>query len=242
MNQKNIRIVLVHTTHAGNIGAAARAMKTMSLERLCLVAPADFPSAAATARASGAADILENVTITPTLAEAISDCQLVVGTSARSRRIPWPQQTPRESAPLILEQASHGEVAIVFGRERMGLTNEELDRCQHVISIPCNREYSSLNLAAAVQLIAYEIMQASLVTTTATAGSVSEPAADQQALQGFYAHLERVLTDLAFLDPANPRQLRRRLRRFFNRAQPTASEVNLLRGILTAVDKRGSNT
>ena len=234
----NIHIVLVNTTHAGNIGATARAMKTMGLSQLRLVAPAEFPSATATARAAGADDVLDQAEVYPTLDAAIAGCQLVVGSSARRRRIRWPELSPRSAASLMVEQAQTGPAALVFGRERMGLTNTELDRCQAVVTIPSNDAYPSLNLAAAVQLIAYELLLASQDGTVAGSLAVSEPPADQASLNGFYNHLRQVMEIIEFNEPERSQKLQRRLRRLFNRAQPTTKELNLLRGILTAIEKR----
>ena len=159
---EQIRIVLVGTTHPGNIGAVARAMKTMALDNLWLVAPKQFPSAEATARASGADDLLARARICTDLSEAIEGCRLVVGASARLRTVQWPQMAPRECARALLSEATAGPVAILFGRESSGLSNQELDRCSHLVHIPSNPEFSSLNLAAAVQILTYEIRIASL--------------------------------------------------------------------------------
>lgn len=231
----NIRIVLVETSHPGNIGAAARAMKTMNLSSLYLVAPQSFPSAEATARASGADDVLARATVCASLDQAVGDCTLVIGASARLRRLAWPQVTPGECARQLLQGAAQGPVALVFGRERNGLTNAELDRCHALVHIPTSSEYGSLNVAAAVQILAYELLQASAVVG---APSSPEPPARAEDMARFYEHLGSTLTGLGVLDPANPRQLMRRLRRLFNRARPDAVELQLLRGILTAVDKQ----
>ena len=161
MSLQSIRVVLVNTSHAGNIGGAARAMKNMGLSRLVLVDPEDFPSPNAVARASGATDILDSAEIVATLEEALVGCSLVLGTSARDRRIPWPLLDPRETGTVCLEQVERGgEVALVFGREYAGLTNEELQRCQYHVHIPSDPDFSSLNLAAAVQVLAYEVRMA----------------------------------------------------------------------------------
>ena len=233
-----IRIVLVATSHAGNIGAAARAMKTMGLSRLVLVAPQSFPDPEATARAVGAENILQAAQVTASLDEAIRDCQLVIGTSARSRRIAWPTLSPDAAAARTLGEAATHEVAILFGRERTGLTNEELDRCHALVHIPTDPEFSSLNLAAAVQIVAYELRRAMPATTDLpgpVTDALGEPLASAAEVQRFYEHLERVMTETGFLDPENPKLLMRRLMRLYNRAQLTTNEVNILRGILTAV-------
>jgi tRNA (cytidine32/uridine32-2'-O)-methyltransferase len=228
----NIRIVLVRTTHPGNIGAAARAMKNMALHRLMLVEPLNFPHPDATARAAGAEDVLDRAVVCNTLDVAVADCALVIGTSARARRIGWPTVTPDEAARALVAAAGAGPVAVVFGQERTGLLNEDLDRCRTVVSIPVNEEYPSLNLGSAVQILAYEIFRA--------AGAVSQRAgrtdlAGHDDMRRFFHHLEAVLVDIGFLVPENPRYLMRRLMRLFHRAEPDRNELNILRGILTAV-------
>lgn len=228
-----IRIVLVGTTHPGNIGAAARAMKTMGLSRLYLVQPAKYPCVEATARASGADDLLAEARVCETLAQALRDCRLVLGTSARERGIRWPVLAPEAGARQI--QQTPGETAILFGREHAGLTNEELACCHYRLEIPANPVYSSLNLAAAVQIMAYELRRAALVNPPSSpAEEAMEAPVGYEEMQRFYTHLEQTLIDLDFLDPAKPRRLMHRLHRLFNRAQPNDSEMNILRGILSA--------
>lgn len=232
--RQRIRFVLVHTSHPGNIGAAARSMKTMGLRRLYLVDPLHYPSAEATARASGADDLLGSARVTETLAEAIADCALVLGTSTRSRRLTWPHLELRGAAERAVGECGAGEVAIVFGGEHSGLSNAELDHCHYVVSIPTDSGYRSLNLGAAVQVVAYEVLMA------AREPVLSEQAGDGDALptvhelELFYAHLERTLVEIGFLDPQNPRHLMRRLRRLFGRARLDRVELNILRGMLTA--------
>ncbi len=236
----NIAIVLVHTTHPGNIGAAARAMKNMGLSQLRLVEPKLFPHAEATARASGADDVLAAAGVFPTLDAAVADCTLVVGASARQRTIPWPVLGPRETAAAAWAAAEQGRVALVFGRENSGLTNAELDRCQYLVQIPTNPEYSSLNLAAAVQVLAYELrmaVSAEVPPAPAAAADEADGPASAAELEGLYGHLEQTLVELDFLAPDNPRQLMRRLRRLFNRSRLERMEVNILRGILSAAQK-----
>lgn len=239
MNLENIRIVLVNTSHAGNIGAAARAMKNMRLSQLFLVSPADFPSPEATARATGADDVLANATICDTLDEALAGCRWVVGTTARQRRIGWPTLTPRAIAPEVVNRAVAAPVAVVFGRERMGLTNEEVDRCQALVSIPGNADFCSLNIASAVQILAYEVHLAALASgdlaPAESDGRGTPSSADE--LERFYEELEKVLIKIDFLDPDNPRKLMRRLRRMFGRTDPDNNELNILRGILTAIQQ-----
>lgn len=237
---KNTRIVLINTSHPGNIGSAARAMKTMGLSSLYLVSPLIFPHDKAKEMASGAVDILEQATVVNTLDEAIADCQLVVGTSARPRTIPWPTLSPRELAEKIQQESETNKIAILFGRESSGLTNEELHCCHFHIQIPSNEEYSSLNLAAAVQIIAYELRVANLKQTEITSPNWDYQYATAKELEGFYTHLEQVLVALDFLNPKAPRQLMTRLRRLFSRSRLDVMEVNILRGILGAVEKRGN--
>lgn len=229
-----VRVVLVGTTHPGNIGAAARAMKTMGLSRLALVAPAGFPSAEATARASGADDLLAAATVHADLAAAIADCRLVLATSARERSIAWPALGPRPAAERLLAAAAHGDVALVFGREHSGLSNEELALAGAMVQIPAAAAFSSLNLAAAVQVLAYELRLAALGGAPAAPHG---PLAAAEDLERLYAHWLELMTAVGFLDPAKPKQLPRRLRRLLNKAALEASEVQILRGFLSAVGR-----
>jgi tRNA (cytidine32/uridine32-2'-O)-methyltransferase len=234
----DIRIVLVQTSHPGNIGAAARAMKNMCLSRLVLVQPRDYPSEEAMARASGADDLLSGARVVDTLADAIADCRVVIGTSARLRSVSWPLLTPRDAARLAIEEAAHAPVAIVFGRESSGLSNEELDLCTHLVHIPTNPGFSSLNVAMAVQIMGYELMlaseaEAAVVDRTAAVASNAE-------MEGLFAHLEQALGDIGFIDERRSEKLMRRLRRLFHRAAPASDEVNILRGILSAAQGRKS--
>lgn len=234
----SLRVVLVGTLHSGNIGAAARAMKNMGLRRLYLVAPAEFPHREASYRAVQATDVLESAVVTRTLEEAVAECSLVIGTSARERRIPLPQLGPRQLGPLCLHEHRGEEVALVFGREDSGLSNEELRLCHWHVHVPTSAEYSSLNLAAAVQLLCYELRMCALEGTTVLADPAwDEPPATIDGMERFYEHLERTLTDISFLDPAAPRQLMARLRRLFNRVRLDQMELNILRGMLTEVDR-----
>ena len=235
---RQVRIVLVEPSHPGNIGAAARAMKNMGLEQLYLVNPKKFPHADATARASGADDLLANAVVRETLDEAVVGCSLVVGASARLRRLSIPQWNPRECAEKIWAEAGSSEIAIIFGREHAGLTNEELGRCHQLVHIPCNPDYSSLNLAAAVQVLCYEcrmVAEAELAESDIT--QKDEPLATADDMTRFYEHLHETLIEIGFLDPENPRIMMQRLRRLFNRARPNEVEMNILRGILTAAQK-----
>ena len=236
----SIRIVLVGTTHPGNIGAVARAMKNMGLSDLALVEPRYFPHDEATARASGADDVLKNASVYDTLAEAIADCVYVTGASARSRAINWPCLDAKDAAARIIEESAKGTVAAVFGPEKTGLSNEDLDHCDTLLTIPTNPAFSSLNLAMAVQVITYEIRAAQSEKYPEYESDV--PPATSGEMEHFYEHLERVLTDVQFLDPDNPRHLMRRLRRLFIRAQPDKNEVNILRGILAAIERDRSES
>lgn len=233
----NIRFVLVGTTHPGNIGAAARAMKTMGLTNLHLVTPKIYPSAEATARASGADDVLAKAVVHDNLDDALVGCKQVYGMSARLRHLPVPVVNPREAVTHIQQQEDGAEVAIIFGREHSGLTNEELDRCQHLVNIPANSEYSSLNLAAAVQVIAYELKMS--FDPTIEAGRIGEKreAINADDLEHLYGHFEESLVTIGFLDPEQPKNLMRRLRRLFNRAELDRNELQILHGILRAAEK-----
>ncbi|MES9823655.1 MAG: RNA methyltransferase [Candidatus Thiodiazotropha endolucinida] len=236
---KNIRIVLVDTSHPGNIGAAARAMKNMSLRQLHLVTPQHYPHQEATSRASGADDLLNNARVAGSLDEALTGCRLVVGTSARTRSIDWPIVTPREAAAKLVQEAKSGDVALVFGRERSGLTNSELDRCTFLVHIPTNEDYSSLNLGAAVQILAYEIYLAQQQDPTVKSDSQRD-LATADMLQGFHEHLAQALDDIGFTDPRQSQKLLRRLRSLFQRARPDKDEINIMRGILSAMQGRKS--
>lgn len=240
---ENIRVVLVGTSHPGNIGGSARAMKNMGLSRLVLVDPQDFPSDEAVARASGASDILEFAQVVATLEEALVGCRLIMGTSARNRHIPWPMLEPRECGVAACEQAAQGaQVALVFGREYAGLTNEELQRCHFHVHIPSDPAFSSLNLAAAVQVLAYEVRLGWLAAQglplkfEAVVDVGDEPVTADE-LESYFVHLEQALVQIGFLDPLKPRHLMSRLRRLYGRSGVTKLEVNILRGILTETIK-----
>jgi tRNA/rRNA methyltransferase/tRNA (cytidine32/uridine32-2'-O)-methyltransferase len=241
MNLDAIRIVLVGTTHPGNIGASARAMKTMGLTQLALVNPHNYPNAEATARASGADDVLYRAKVFTDLDSALANCHLVIGASARRRGISCIEIDPRVCARYLLETAlQQGQAALLLGREHSGLTNEELDRCHFMVRIPANPDYSSLNLAAAVQILSYELRLAALSTAEITGEATLLPATADE-MERFYTHLQNVLLESGFLDPNNPRHLMRRLRRLFNRALPDQHEINILRGILSAIQNTRRN-
>jgi tRNA (cytidine32/uridine32-2'-O)-methyltransferase len=232
---ENIRIVLIETSHPGNIGAAARAMKTMGLSHLTLLKPHGFPSAEATSRASGADDILASARVCDSFAEALQGCRLVVGTSARRRTIEWPEFAPRPAAERMMAEAGQGTVALVFGRESSGLSNAELERCHFLAHIPTNPHFSSLNMAAAVQLFAYELRQAAMADSRQTEPQAEgRELAGAEELEGLHAHLTQTLQDIGFANPQQSKKLMLRLRRLFNRARVDREEMNILRGILSA--------
>jgi len=234
-------MVLVNTTHPGNIGGAARAIKNMGLTELYLVQPREFPAPRAVWRAAGARDILTNVKVVESLDEAIAGCGLVVGTSARERRIPWPLINPRECGEKIWSEAASHDVALLFGREDRGLTNYELQKCHYHVHIPSNPDYSSLNLATAVQVLAYEVRMASLQDENGVLPSMDEwdqPLATADELELFHQHLAETMATLNFYDPDNPKQLLTRMRRLFNRTRMDKMEVSMLRGLLTAAGRK----
>ncbi len=232
----NVRIVLVNTQFPGNIGAVARAMKNMGLSRLYLVNPGCKLDKEAWIRATSATEILEKIIIADTLSEVISDCQLVVGTSTRDRGMSLPILTARECGEKIAAEAVQSQAALVFGQERCGLSGEDLMQCNFHAYIPANPEYSSLNLAAAVQTFTYEIFQAAeLEQARPKDYHFHFPANRDMAY--FYGHLEKVLKDIGFIIPQHPGQMMQRLKRLFNRARPDEKELNILRGILSAIEK-----
>ncbi len=231
----HFKIVLVETSHPGNIGAVARAMKNMTLTELCLVSPKIFPSADATARAAGSDDILSSAVVCDSLQQAIADCQIVLGASARDRTISWPELTARECAEKFAvntQSADKPKIALVFGRENSGLKNHELDLCHYLLRIPCNTEYSSLNLAAAVQVVSYELFVATGQKSETTIGDKYETSlASTRQMELFYDHLQQMLLDIGFLHVDKSKSIMRRLRRIFNRVALDTKEVDILRGI-----------
>ncbi|ELJ8526212.1 tRNA (cytosine(32)/uridine(32)-2'-O)-methyltransferase TrmJ [Vibrio cholerae] len=235
---ERVKVVLVGTTHSGNIGSAARAMKVMGLSQMVLVDPQCQVNAQAIALAAGASEIALNAQIYPTLEAAVADCGLVVGTSARSRTLEWPMLEPRECGEKLISEAKQHIVAMVFGRERTGLTNDELQLCHYHVCVPANPEYSSLNLAMAVQLLSYEVRMAYLALQQSSQSStLQEEYPRHQELERFYAHLEQVIMQTEFISAQQPGQVMNKLRRMFTRARPEAQEINILRGILTSVQK-----
>lgn len=236
----SVRIVLMQTYHPGNIGAVARAMKTMGLSELFLVSPLEYPHEEATSRAAGALDVLESAQVVSSLEEAISGCTQVFATTARRRGYTRPQQTADEAAGWIADRPSD-KVAIVFGRERMGLSNEDIDRCQQILYIPGNPEYDVLNLAAAAQIVCYELHQASLKLaggeTLPDSDNTQAEFAPAEDMERFYDHLENTLSDTGFLIKNHPGEAMQRLKQMFARTQPTDKELRMLRGILASVDR-----
>ncbi|WPL15366.1 tRNA (cytidine/uridine-2'-O-)-methyltransferase TrmJ [Thiorhodovibrio winogradskyi] len=241
-----IRFVLVETSLTGNQGAVARAMKTMGLEQLALVNPRHAPDAEALARAAGADDILQRTRIHDSLPGALGDCRLVIGASARRRAIEWPLLSPAAAARHLLEEAARGPVALVLGRESSGLSNDELAHCHYLTQIPANPAFSSLNLAAAAQVFAYEIRQAWLAENAAhdtapdappTAARETLDTASAEDMAGFFEHLRETLIRVGFAKPEQSHKLLRRLRRLFNRARPDRTELNILRGMLKALGR-----
>ncbi len=247
-----IRLVLVEPGHPGNIGATARAMKTMGLGQLFLVAPKRYPDPQAEWRAAGALDLLDSAVVVESLSEAIGDCDLVIGTSTRSRSIPWPVHTASEVGSLIGEDHQSINIAVLFGREASGLSNDELQLCNLHLQIPTHPDYSSLNLSMAVQIVAYEIYQAHLEKVSGKPvanAAISNPAVKQpgdnsdwdrplstvSAMEGFFKHLEQVLGETDFLDTKNPGKVMTRFRRLFVRIRPDETEMQMLRGFLSQI-------
>lgn len=237
---ENIRIVLVNTSHTGNIGSVARAMKTMGLSNLTLVDPVQEPDSHASALAAGATDILASANIVGKLEDAIADCPLVIATSARNRTLDWPLLGPRECATKVLSESGQHPVAIVFGRENSGLTNDELQQSQFHLHIPTNPDYSSLNLAMAVQTVCYELRLQWLESREQEETLPEYPRTED--LERFYEHLEKTLSHTGFIVRRHQGQVMTKLRRLFNRARPEENELNILRGILASVDKSTNNT
>jgi tRNA (cytidine32/uridine32-2'-O)-methyltransferase len=229
---QRIRFVLVNTSHPGNIGATARAIRTMGFSRLVLVAPQRYPDPDVIALASGADDVLENIIVVPEMLAAIGDCRLVLGCTARQRGVALDELTPRQAAAYAQTTAATDEVAIVFGNERVGLQNHELMRCHAAVHIPSDPDFSSLNLAQAVQVLAYELRLAGMSGEPLPAPLKSDPQASVEKLEGFYEHLSQTLDDIQFHKGRSPKTIMNRLRRLFQRAQMDEREVRILRGIL----------
>jgi len=236
-----IEIVLSHTTHPGNIGAAARAMKVMGLSNLVLVNPKYYPSAEATDRASKANDILETAKVYSSMRQAISGSRLIVGTSARARSLPSKLVTPRELVEIINRDLTRAPISVLFGVENSGLTNEELHLCHYHVYIPTNPDYSSLNLASAVQLIAYEMRLAfsEMASLPVTEPSRNERAISRQELEGVLQHFDQIMQETGYLQEDNKKQLDIRMNRLLNKAALTLSETNILRGFLSSITQYG---
>jgi len=228
---------MVGTTHPGNIGAAARAMHNMCVSNLVLVDPKCPVGEIAYARASGANTILDGRRTAESLQEAVKECSLVVASSARIRSLAWPEMTPQQTAEKIRDLDSQSRVALVFGREHSGLTNEELQLCHYMVNIPTNPDFSSLNVASAIQIICYEIFNLNRNPVKPKQSSVQESAATSQEVEGYFQHLEQVMITTKFLDSENPGLLMQRLRRLYQRFELSKNEVNILRGILSSVEK-----
>lgn len=236
MNLSNIVVVLIETSHPGNIGATARAMKNMGLTNLVLVKPKNYPCEKAVAMSAGAQDILSKAKVYQSFDSAIEDCNLIIATSARTRRLDIPMLEPKACAQKVY-QNQHAKIALVFGREYAGLTNDELLKSHFHLTIAANPEYSSLNLAQAVQIVAYEIRQCFL--NPGEQKNVSDiKLATAEDVRRFYLHLDEIMLETKFLNPAAPRHLKKRMQRIFSRVQLEQSEVNLLRGLLTQIQKR----
>ncbi len=234
----SVKVVLVGTTHPGNIGATARAMKNMGILDLALVEPKEFPSDVATFRSKAAKDILEKASVHTSLEEAISECELVVGTSARGRTVPWPVLSPREAAEEMHKSSLNGKVAIVFGREDRGLTNEELGLCNFHVHIPSDPEYSSLNLSQAVQILAYEIRLSYLQDRHVNKEYWDVELANNEQTERLINHMDELMQEVDFYDVENPRKLLVRVRRFFKRSKIDVMEANIFRGLFATIQKK----
>lgn len=231
---ENIRIVMVNTFHPGNIGAAARALKNMGLRQLWLVDPCDFPHEEAESRAAGAKDLLAQAVVVSSVEEAIADCQLVIGTSARQRSFDQPLLDAEQAAAMMVDEARNGQIAVLFGRETTGLTNEEMMLCHRHLFIDADEAYPVLNIAQAIQLVCYELRRASKQTQTLPAPA---PYPRQADMQRFYQHLEQVLRRTGFIIPQHEGRVMDKLRRYFNRTRPEKQELGMLRGILSSVEE-----
>jgi len=233
--KSKIKFILFEPSHPGNVGAAARAIKTMGFDKLCLINPIEHPHPEARARSSGALDVLLDAEVCGNLQDAIKGCGLIIGTTSRTRRISVPITNIQETAPSIVAEAKEKPVAVIFGPEKSGLINEQVDCCNQLVNIPSVESYKSLNLAMAVQIVAYELRVASQTLPTEIR---ARALASNQDIELFYNHLNQVLLDTGFLDPKNPKQLMRRLRTLFNRAQMDENEINIMRGILASYKKQ----
>lgn len=236
----SIKVVLVGTTHPGNIGAAARAIKTMGLRHLDLVSPKEFPSDEAIYRSKAAKDILEKASTYETLLESVKECEVVIGTSARNRKVPWPVLNPKDASKEInLAVKNNSKVAIVFGREDRGLTNEELGLCNLHVHIPTNEDYTSLNLAQAVQIVTYEIRMNFLESKSLKSNQEWDvELASAEQTERLIGHMDELMKELEFYDTENPRKLLMRVRRFFKRSGIDVMETNIFRGLFSTIQKK----
>lgn len=231
---QHIEIILCETSHPGNIGAAARAMKNMGLTQLTLVSPRHFPHPEAIHRSSGADDVLAKAKVVSSLSEAVASCQWLYGTSARDREFPWPQLTPAQAAQTIKQYATSHKIGVLFGNEQTGLSNEALQLCDYHICIPTNPEFASLNLGAAVQVISYEVFQALSVNDNSPPKKLNK--ATQQEIVGLVNHFEQIAIEVAFLDPKHPKKLMTRIKKLLTKTQLEKEEINILRGFLKAIE------
>ncbi|MEE9351881.1 MAG: RNA methyltransferase [Thiotrichaceae bacterium] len=237
----NIKIVLVRTFHPGNIGSAARAMKTMGLTDLCLVSPVDFPSDQTLRLARGASDVVEKAAVVDSVYEAVKDCQVVVASTARQREFDLPELSPEDAAKMLNSYASNttnNKVALLFGPERMGLSNEDLQFAKYRVTIPTNPDFSSLNMAAAVQTICYEVFKGSQIAQQQSTEVEQLP--NTEELERFYVHMEETLVETGFIFKKHPGEVMRRFRNVFAKAQLTTAEVSLLRGVLSSFQGKKS--
>lgn len=241
-----IRVVMVRTSHSGNIGAAARAMRVMGLYHLTLVEPKHFPSQEAIALASGAVDVLENANVVPTLEEALKDCHVAYATTARPRYISSKLYTAEEAAIEAVQSVKNDnqKIAFVFGTERTGLTNEEIDLCQRMMTIPSENSYNSLNISAAIQVVSYELHKAYknlLDLPLIQSPEEHDELATGEMREGFYEHFQDILFQSEFLDPTEPKNIMKKIRHLFQKRDLTTQEIHLLRGILTSLNRKIPN-
>ena len=234
----NIRFVLLGTTHSGNIGAAARAMKTMGINDLALVNPEGFPSAEATSRASGADDLLFNADVCTHIDDAIKYSKLVIGTTARKRHLQTPVIDARQAAELLIKESKQHPVSLVFGKERYGMTNDEVERCHYLVRLPTVESFSSLNLASAVQVLAYECRMASLNVIPDKENNVDDDYIDAEKMESFYQHYFKVMEKTLYLRKEGHESLKSKIRIMYNRTRPKRHEIDILRGFLSKLEKK----
>jgi len=234
----NIRFVLLGTTHSGNIGAAARAMKTMGINDLALVNPEDFPSAQATSRASGADDLLFNADICAHIDDAIKDSKLVIGTTARKRHMDIPVIDARQAAEILIKESKQHQVSLVFGKERYGMTNEEVERCHYLVRLPTVETFSSLNLASAVQVLSYECRMASKITRNSTEITIDDDCVNAEKMESFYQHYFEVMEKALYLRKEGHESLKTKIRLMYNRTRLKRHEIDILRGFLSKLEKK----